>query len=175
LSRILNNSRMAAHHAVQMHHRNAQVVAQNRSRILRPARIDVADLVQQVVEVAPTTEDLQRLIDICARDIEDPGLEFAQVETEIRERTPFAGVLRFLSDTQNRTEIWTVLALLTMIALYILSQQQPMKVEVVAPKVDDVVEHVMDQIEHDQQPEPPPPTTAALDCKQDSPERKGKH
>jgi hypothetical protein len=162
LSRILNNNRMAAHHAVQMHHRNAQVVAQNRSRILRPARIDVADLVQQVVEVAPTTEDLQRLIDICARDIEDPGLEFAQVESEIRERTPFAAVLGFLSDTQNRTEVWTVLALLTMIALYILSQQQPMKVEVVAPKVDDIVEHVMEQIEHEQRPEPPP--TTEPDC-----------
>jgi hypothetical protein len=156
-------SSVAVHQAIRMHHQSHQIARQNASRLLRPARIDVAYLVQQVVEVAPTTEDLQRLIDICAQDIEDPGLELAQVETDIREQTPFAGVLRFLSDTQNRTEIWTVLALLTMIALYILSQQQPMKVEVVAPKVDDIVEHVMEQIEHDQQPEPPPTTEPECD------------
>jgi hypothetical protein len=68
-----------------------------------------------------------------------------------------------LSDTQNRTEIWTVLALLTMIVLYILSQQQPMKVEVVTPKVDEIVERVVEQIERDHPPEPT--TTTEPNCK----------
>jgi hypothetical protein len=50
-------------------------------------------VVQQVVEVGPSTEDLQRFIDTISREVDDPGLDFAQVETEIREHTPFAGVL----------------------------------------------------------------------------------
>ena len=109
------------------------------------------------------------------QEVEDPGFEFAKVETEIRETTPFAGVLRFLSDTQIRTEVWVILSVLVPILLYMLGQQQVLKVEVVAPSVDDLVERVMEQIEHEQLPEPSPPTTAAPDCKQDSPEQKGKH
>jgi hypothetical protein len=43
-----------------------QVARQNASRLLRPSRTQVAEVVREVVEVAPTAEDLQRLIDICA-------------------------------------------------------------------------------------------------------------
>jgi hypothetical protein len=48
-------------------------------------------------------------MDIVSQDVEDPGIEFAQVETQIR-GTPLAGVPRFLRSSQNRTEVWTVLA-----------------------------------------------------------------
>jgi hypothetical protein len=122
---------MAVHHAVQMHHLSRQVARQNTSRILTPPRAQVAEVVREIVEVAPTTEDLQRFIDIVSREVDDPGLEYATVETE-----------------------------------------KP--VVVMSPdQLEQVIERVVEQVERDEQPEPPP-TTAAPDCKQDSPERKGK-
>jgi hypothetical protein len=160
-SRHIGNT--AVRQAIRVHQQSGQVARQNRSRILSPARVQVVELVQEVVATPATVEDLQRLIDIVSQDVEDPGLELAQVRTQISETTPFTGLLRFLSDTQNRTEIWTVLALLTMIVLYILSQQQPMKVEVVTPKVDEIVERVVEQIERDHPPEPT--TTTEPNCK----------
>ena len=163
MSRFHGNS-AAVHRAVQIHHRSAQVARQNASRLLRPARAQVAELVREVVDVAPTADELQRLIDICSLDIEDPGLEFAEVRTEIREHTPFAGILRFLSDSQNRTEVWTVLSILVVILLHMLSQQQVTKVEIITPSVDEIVERVMEQIEHEQPPESPPITSP--DCKE---------
>jgi hypothetical protein len=46
------------------------------------------------------TEDLQRLTGICDQKLEDPGLEFARVETEIRETTPFVGLVQLLPRTE---------------------------------------------------------------------------
>jgi hypothetical protein len=50
------------------------------------------------------------------------------------------------------------------ILLHMLSQQQVTKVEIVTPSVDEIVERVMEQIEHEQPPEPPPITSP--DCKE---------
>jgi hypothetical protein len=122
LSRI-NNS-VAVHHAVRMHQQSGQIARQNTSRLLRVNRAQVAELVQQVVEVGPTTEDLQRFIDIISQEVEDPGLEFAQVEAEIRETTPFAGVLQFLSSSQNRTELVAYLGLLLVVIQTVLMLTQ---------------------------------------------------
>jgi hypothetical protein len=156
-----------------MHHLSSQVAHQNNSRIITPPRAKVAEVVREIVEVAPTTEDLQRFIDIVSREVDDPGLEYAKVETEIRERTPFAGVLEFLSNSQNRTELVTYLGVLLMILQTVLTITQKPVVVMTPEQVEHVIEDVVQQVERDQQPEPPP-TTAAPDCKQDSPEPKGK-
>jgi hypothetical protein len=112
---------MAVHHAVQMHHLSSQVARQNTSRIITPPRAQVAEVVGEIVEVAPTTEDLQRFIDIVSREVDDPGLEYATVETE-----------------------------------------KP--VVVMSPdQLEQVIDRVVEQVERDEQPEPPP-TTAAPDC-----------
>jgi hypothetical protein len=132
LSRI-NNS-VAVHHAVRIHQQSGQIARQNRSRLLRVNRAQVAELVQQAVEVGPTTEDLQRFIDIISQEVEDPGLEFAQVEAEIREATPSAGVLQFLSSSQNRTELVSYLGLLLVVIQTVLMlTQKPVVVATPGP------------------------------------------
>ncbi len=73
MSRI-NNS-VAVDHAVRVHQQSGQIAWQNASRLLRVDRAQVAELVQQVVELGPTTEDLQRFIDVISQEVEDPGLE----------------------------------------------------------------------------------------------------
>ena len=50
-----------------MHQQSGQIARQNTSRLLRVNRARVAELVQQVVEVGPTTEDLQRFIDVISQ------------------------------------------------------------------------------------------------------------
>jgi hypothetical protein len=163
LSRIANS--VAVNQAVRMHQQSSTIAVQNVMQRQRMNRVLLSQVVREVVEVGPTTADLQRFIDIISREGEDPGLEFAQVETEIREHTPFAGVLRFLSNSQIRAEVWVILSVLVPILLYMLGQQQVVKVEVVAPSVDEIVERVMEQIEHqDQQPEPP--ATTAPECEE---------
>jgi hypothetical protein len=163
LSRI-NNS-VAVHHAVRMHQQSGQIARQNTSRLLRVNRAQVAELVQQVVEVGPTTEDLQRFIDIISQEVEDPGLEFAQVETEIRETTPFAGVLQFLSSSQNRTELVAYLGLLLVVIQTVLMLTQKPVVVATPDQVEEIIERVVEQVERDQQPEPPP--TTQPDCDQE--------
>jgi hypothetical protein len=130
-------------------------------------------VVREIVEVAPTTEDLHRFIDIVSREVDDPGLEYARVETEIRERTPFAGVLEFLSSSQNRTELVAYLGVLLVILQTVLMMTQKPVVGMTPEQVEYVIEKVVRQVERDQQPEPPP-TTTTPDCKLDSPERNGK-
>jgi hypothetical protein len=163
LSRI-NNS-VAVHHAVRMHQQSGQIARQNTSRLLRVNRAQVAELVQQVVEVGPTTEDLQRFIDVISQEVEDPGLEFAQVEAEIRENTPFAGVLQFLSSSQNRTELVAYLGLLLVVIQTVLMLTQKPVVVATPDQVEEIIERVVEQVERDQQPEPPP--TTQPDCDQE--------
>jgi hypothetical protein len=162
LSRI-NNS-VAVHHAVRIHQQSGQIARQNTSRLLRVNRAQVAELVQQAVEVGPTTEDLQRFIDIISQ-VEDPGLEFAQVEAEIRDTTPFAGVLQFLSTSQNRTELVSYLGLLLVVIQTVLMLTQKPVVVATPDQVEEITERVIEQVERDQQPEPPP--TTQPDCDQE--------
>jgi hypothetical protein len=155
LSRIIGGG-MAVHHAVQMHHLSSQVARQNTSRIITP-RAQVAEVVREIIEVAPTTEDLQRFIDIVSREVDDPGLEYATVETEIRERTPFAEVLQFLSSSQNRTELVAYLGVLLVILQTVLMMTQKPVVVMTPDQLEQVIERVVEQVERDEQPEPPPP------------------
>lgn len=67
----------------------------------------------------------------------------------------------------------TYLGVLLMILQTVLTITQKPVVVMTPEQVEHVIEDVVQQVERDQQPEPPP-TTAAPDCKQDSPEPKGK-
>jgi transcriptional regulator GlxA family with amidase domain len=69
-SRHIGNT--AVRQAIRVHQQSGQVARQNRSRILSPARVQVVELVQEVVATPATVEDLQRLIDIVSQDVEDP-------------------------------------------------------------------------------------------------------
>jgi hypothetical protein len=158
-SRIYGNN-MAVHQAIRMHQQSGQIAQQNTSRLLRVNRAQVGELVQRVVEIGPTTEDLQRFIDIISQEVEDPGLEFAQLEAEIRETTPFAGVLQFLSSSQNRTELVAYLGLLLVVLQTVLMLTQKPIVVTTPDQVEEIIERV---IEHTEQSEPP--STTEPDCK----------
>ena len=162
MSRIIGGGGMAVHHAVQMHHLSSQVARQNNSRIIRPPLAAVAGVVRKIVEVSPTTEDLQRFIGIISQEVEDPGLEYTRVETDIREHTPFAGVLAFLSSSQNRTELVAYLGVLLVILQTVLMMAQKPVVVMTPEQVEQVSERVVERIERDQQPEPP--ATTAPEC-----------
>jgi hypothetical protein len=116
------------------------------------------------LEVGPTTEDLQRFIDIISQEVEDPGLELAQVEAEIRETTPFAGVLQFLGSSQNRTELVAYLGLLLVVIQTVLMLTQKPVVVATPDQVQEIIERVVEQVERDQSE--PSPTTQP-DCGQE--------
>ena len=162
MSRIIGNN-AAVHRAVQVRQQHHQVAQQNMLRMQRMNRQLLSQVVQEVVATPATMEDYQQLAEIVH---DAPALEPDEVEARIRETTPFAGLLQFLSSSENRTEVWTVLGVLVMILLHILSQQQPTKVEVVTPSVDEIVERVVEQMERDRPPEPSP--TTEPECEQPS-------
>jgi hypothetical protein len=153
-SRIYGNS-VAVHQAIRMHQQSGQVARQNSSRLLTPSRGQVAELVREVVEAAPTAEELQRLIDICAQEVEDPGLEFARVETEIRGTTPFAGLVQLLP--RDRTELVAYLGLLLVIIQTVIMLTQKPVVVVAPDQVEQIIERVIEHVE--QQSPPAAPTT----------------
>jgi hypothetical protein len=163
VSRRLGNS-VVVQQAIRMHEQSGFTARQNNSRIIRPSHTQVAELVREVVEVGPTTEDLQRFIDIISREVDDPGLEYAQVETEIREHTPFVGVLRFLSSSQNRIELASYLGLLLVIVqTWLVLVQKP----VMAPtpeQVEEIIERVIERVESGSPSQPEPPATTESDC-----------
>lgn len=156
------NHIVAAHHAARIHRQHYQVIQQNMRR-QRMNRALISRVAQEVVATPATIEDYQQLAEI-VQEAQEQSLELDQIEARIREVTPFAGVLQFLSYSQNRTEVWTVLGILVVILLHMLSQQQPTKVEVVTPSVDEIVERVVEQMERNRPPEPP--TTTQSDCDQ---------
>lgn len=160
MSRIYGNSVAVhqAHHVIQQSH---QVAQQNMLRQQMMNRQLLSRVVQQVVEVAPTAEDLQRLIDICAQEVEDPGLEFARVETKIREATPFASLIQLLP--RDRTELVAYLGLLLVIIQTVIMLTQKPVVVVTPDQVEEIIERVIEHVE--QQSPPGAPTTTDPDCK----------
>jgi hypothetical protein len=161
---------MAAQHAARIHRQHYQVIQQN-ARRRRMNRALLSRVVQEVVATPATVEDYQQLAEI-VQEAKEQTLELDQVETRIRETTPFVGILQFLGNSENRTEVWTVLGIIVMILLHILNQQQPTKVEVVTPSVDEIVERIAEQMERDQPPEPLPTTEA--ECSQGDQEPRSK-
>jgi hypothetical protein len=167
LSRIVNNSNMAAvHQTLQVHHVHQQQVIQQNMRMQRQLILQVA---QQVTATPVTVEDIRELAEI-SRTAESQGLDFAQVMARIQESTPFATLIELLP--RDRAELYALLAVLLAVLELVLSQRPQPEVKVVSPEqVEQIIGRV---IEHqDQQPEPPP-STAAPDCDQDPHGRKGK-
>jgi hypothetical protein len=156
LSRIVNNSNMAAvHQTIQVHSVHQQQVVQN-VRIQRQLLLQVA---QQVAATPATVEDIQELAEI-SRTAEQQGLDFAQVVARIQDSTPFAVLVDLLP--RDRTELYALLAVLVAVLQLILNQQ-PTKVEVVSPdQVERIIERVIEHQEQSEQPEPPP--TTKPDC-----------
>jgi hypothetical protein len=85
-SRIIGNSVAVrqAHHVIQQSH---QVAQQNMLRQQMMNRQLLLHAAQQVAATPATVEDLQELAEI-SRTAEPQGLDFAQVVSRIRERTP---------------------------------------------------------------------------------------
>lgn len=156
MSRIVNNSNMAAvHQTIQVHSVHQQQVVQN-VRIQRQLLLQVA---QQVAATPATVEDIQELAEI-SRTAEQQGLDFAQVVARIQDSTPFAVLVDLLP--RDRTELYALLAVLVAVLQLILNQQ-PTKVEVVSPdQVERIIERVIEHQEQSEQPEPPP--TTKPDC-----------
>lgn len=157
MSRIVNNSNMAAvRQGTQIHHQHHQVIQQN-MRMQRQQMMNRALLAQVAQTVAPATvEDLQELVEI-SLTAESESLDFAQVVERIQERTPFATLIELLP--RERAELYALLAVLVAVLELILNQR-PTKVEVVSP---DQVEHIIERvIERQQQTEPP--STTEPDC-----------
>jgi hypothetical protein len=156
LSRIVNNSNMAAvHQTIQVHHVHQQQVVQN-VRLQRQVLLQVA---QQVAATPATVEDIRELAEI-SRTAERQGLDFAQVVARIQESTPFAVLVDLLP--RDRAELYALLAVLVAVLQLILNQQ-PTKVEVVSPdQVERIIERVIEHQEQSEQPEPPPTTNP--DC-----------
>jgi hypothetical protein len=157
LSRIVNNSNMAAvHQMIQVHHVHQQQVIQQNMRMQRQLLLQVA---QQVAATPATVEDIRELAEI-SRTAEQQGLDFAQVMAQIQESTPFAVLVDLLP--RDRAELYALLAVLVAVLQLILSQQ-PTKVEVVSPdQVERIIERVIEHQEQSEQPEPPP--TTKPDC-----------
>jgi hypothetical protein len=144
-----NQANMAVHHARRMHQTNHYIIQQNMRRRQMMDRALLSRVVREVVEVGPTTADLQRFIDIISAEVDDPGLEYAQVETEIRDHTPFAGVLQFFSSSQNRMELATYLGLLLVIFQTLLMLSQKPVTAPTPEQVEEIVERVVERvIEH---------------------------
>jgi hypothetical protein len=152
LSRIVNNSNIAAvHQTIQVHSVHQQQVVQN-VRIQRQLLLQVA---QQVAATPATVEDIQELAEI-SRTAEQQGLDFAQVVARIQDSTPFAVLVDLLP--RDRAELYALLAVLVAVLQLILNQQ-PTKVEVVSPdQVERIIERVIEHQEQSEQPEPPPTT-----------------
>lgn len=157
MSRIVNNSNMAAvHQTIQVHHVHQQQVIQQNMRMQRQLLLQVA---QQVAATTATVEDIRELAEI-SRTAEQQGLDFAQVVARIQDSTPFAVIIDLLP--RDRAELYALLAVLVAVLQLILNQQ-PTKVEVVSPdQVEHIIERVIEHQEQTEQPEPPP--TTKTDC-----------
>jgi hypothetical protein len=67
-----------------------------------------------------------------------------------------------LSSSQNRTELVAYLGLLLVVIQTVLMLTQKPVVVATPDQVEEIVERVVEQVERDQQPEPPP--TTQPDC-----------
>jgi hypothetical protein len=134
------------------------IILTDSARVTDSLTVTIRRVVEEIVFTPATLEDYEKLAEV-VQEAQEQSLGPNQIEAKIRDATPFAGVLQFLSNSQNRTEVWAVIGIIVMILLHMLNQQQPTKVEVVAPSIDEIVERVVEQMDRNQ-PAKPPPTTS---------------
>jgi len=140
----------AAHHAAhfirqQSHQAAAHLAAQQNMR-----RRWVFQLAQAVVETPATIEDYQKLAEI-VKDAQEQNLEPGWIEAKMLESTPFAGLTQYLKENHL-----TILSIVLTITLYILSQRQPTKVEIVKPNIEDIIKELENHIDENRPAQPIP-------------------
>lgn len=150
-----NGGYTAAHHAAHFIRQSQHVIQQNLMQQMR--RGQFLPVVQAVVDTPATLSDYQNLAEIVQHAL-DQNLEPDQIEARIRETTPFAGLTQYLKDNHL-----TILSIVLTIVLYILSQQQPTKVEIVKPTIEDIIKQLEDHGVHESLPTTPIPTHKLTD------------
>lgn len=115
-------------------------------------------IVQALVDTPATVEDYQKLAGI-VQDALEQNLPPEQIEAKIRENTPFAVVAKYLKNNHL-----TIISIVLTIVLYILNQQQlakhqqdPTKVEIVKPDINEMLKELEKHIDENR-PAPPAPT-----------------
>jgi hypothetical protein len=142
-------------------------------------RVVVTRLVQGFAEATLTPEDLQKLAEIF-QEAEEEGLQPEQVESRIRDSTPFAWLLALLP--QNRSERIAYLAILVeiigIIVAVIVGRQpgpqpsQPPRPTITPQQVEEIVERVVERIE--QNPPTPPSSSPAPASRKELQEKESK-
>jgi hypothetical protein len=114
--------------------------------------------IQQTLAAGMTQPDLQRLTEI-SQDAQERDVELDQVEARIRDLTPFTGLIRFLPS--NKNEAYAFLMLVVATLALIVAMRPPDPVRAVTPEqVQEIIEQVIDHVDEESAPEPPPTTRA---------------
>ena len=164
---VVGQQQAAAHHAAQRAHQQSAFTAQQ--NLLRHQMMNrqlLLQVVQEVAEAAPTQEDAQNLAEI-VREAEQQRLEPEQVESRLREATPFAWLLPLLP--QNRSEriaylqmlVEVIFAAIALVVGLRPSTPEPQPPPAITPEqvqeIVDQLERVVDEMEEQPQPAPTPP------------------
>lgn len=152
-----NSGYTAAHHAAHFIRRSQHVTQQNLMQQMR--RGQFFPVVQAVVDAPATLSDYQKLAEI-VQDALEQHLKPDQIEARIRETTPFSALTQYMKDNHL-----TILSIVLTIVLYILSQQQPTKVEIVKPSIEDIIKQLEDHAVRENPPSKPIPTPSVTDKK----------
>ena len=164
MSRIVNNSNMAAvHQAMQVQRQHHQVIQQN-MRIQRQQmmhRALLSQVAQQVATTPATLEEYQQLAEV-VQEARDQHLEPLQVAARI-EDGPFNWLIQLLPD--NKDQAYQFISMLVTIVAAVItiltSQRTPEPKQAITPEQ---VEHIIEKVIEHQDQQPEPPTTTAPQC-----------
>jgi hypothetical protein len=123
-------------------------------------RVVVTRIIQRVVDTSATPEDYQKLLRI-VKNAQQQNAEPEQVESRIRESTPFGGLVQLLP--KDRAELYAFLAVLVAIVQLVVSLRAPETKTITPEQVEQIIERVVDEIEKQpaaSEPSPPPPSPA---------------
>ena len=159
MTRIINNSNFAAVQRATMIRQQHGQVARNNTRLWVMPRPQLTELVQEIVASSPTIEDCYRFARVVQDIQERQRLDAARIEEEVRETTPFGGLVKFWSSRENRQDIHDILEIILAIAMLIIG------LRAVVLSEDKIADRVVELMEQDSQPEPPtttPPTPTTI-------------
>jgi hypothetical protein len=164
LSRIVNNSNMAAlHQAMQVQQQHHQVIQQNmrmqRQQMMHRALL--SQVAQQVAATPATLEEYQQLAEV-VQEARDQHLEPLQVAARI-EDGPFNWLIQLLPD--NKDQAYQFISMLVTIVAAVIailtSQRTPEPKQAITPEQ---VEHIIEKVIEHQDRQHEPPTTTAPEC-----------
>jgi predicted DNA-binding transcriptional regulator len=140
----------AAHYTAHFMRQQSHLAAAHLAAQQNMRRRWVFQLAQAVVDTPATIEDYQKLAEI-VQDAREQNLEPEQIEAKILKSTPFTGLTQYLKENHL-----TILSIVLTIILYILSQQQPTKVEIVKPSIEDIIKQLEKHIDENRPAQPTP-------------------